>query len=127
MSYHRNGVSGRGFWTILFEGHSDADSIVAGHTFVATFFPAEEFEEDFEDVEACTAVLRLSDLNDSNAEQAWRGDNFQSEIEAIVRGFVWKFDRDEKREYNGAGQEINRRREAILAQKAKVRTGNSDT
>lgn len=33
MSYHRNGISGRGFWTIIFRGHEDADSLVKGYVF----------------------------------------------------------------------------------------------
>lgn len=73
MSYHRNGVSGRGFWTVLFVGHPEADSLVAGNTFVATFFPADESEDEDWDVEACISVLRLSDLNDGNAEHVERG------------------------------------------------------
>lgn len=121
MSYHRNGVSGRGFWTILFRGHDDADSLVKGNLFVATFFPKEEGdeEEDIPDVEACVAVLRLDDLNAGDAEQAWRGDHFHTELQALVKGYVWSFDRNERAEYDGAGRELTNRREAIRAQKAK--------
>jgi hypothetical protein len=124
MSYHRNGVSGRGFWTILFRGHDDADSLVKGHLFVATFFPKEDGEEDEEGTswvpeEACVAVLRLDDLNEGNAEQAWRGDHFQGELQVLVDSYVWKFDRNERVEYDGAGRELTDRRGAIRAQKAK--------
>jgi hypothetical protein len=125
MSYHRNGISGRGFWNIIFRGHDDADSLVKGHTFVATFFPREPelgFEADNPDddtVEACVAVLRLDDLNKSNAEQAWRGDNFHDELQVLVDSYVWKFDRNESAQYDGAGRELTDRHGAIRAQKAK--------
>lgn len=121
MSYHRNGVSGRGFWNIIFKGHEDADNIVAGHIFVATFFPADEMEEGYEAEgdDACVAVLRLGDLNQGNAEQAWRGDHFHDELQALVDGFVWRFDRQPGVKYDGAGRELPRRREAVNATKAK--------
>jgi hypothetical protein len=135
MSYHRNGVSGRGFWNIIFRGHDDADGMVAGHTFVATFFPAEEVGEDEEECErhtgpdygpeeACVAVLRLDDLNNSNADQAWRGDNFHDELQKLVDSYVWKFDRNESAQYDGAGRELTNRHGAIRAQKARKGSGS---
>ena len=124
MSYHRNGVSGRGFWTILFEGNKHADSLVKGHRFVATFFHKEDGETDengnsYVPEEACVAVLRLADLNEGNAELAWRGDHFQQELQHIVDTFVWKSDRATGVLVDGAGREMTNRRAAIKAQKEK--------
>ncbi len=124
MSFHRNGVSGRGFWNVIFKGHPDADSMVAGYTFVATFFPKAEEQDkcaecEHDGDEACVAVLRLDNLNEGNAEQAWRGDNFHGELQALVDTYVWRFDRRFDINYDGAGREVNRRREAIEATKAK--------
>ena len=130
MSYHRNGSSGRGFWTILFEGHPESEDITANHTFVATFFPKEEAICEFAEVDACVAVLRVTDIAKGNTEQAWRGDRFQDELQKIVDSYVWPFDRDESRQLDGAGREITHRRAAIKAQKAytgynKISTRNS--
>ena len=121
MSYHRNGSGGRGFWSILFEGHPGAEDLVANHTFIATFFPADEVDEDgdYEGTEACVAVLRVNDISKGNLHFGWRGDNFQDELQALVDSYVWPFDRDESHQLDGAGREITHRREAILAQKAR--------
>lgn len=123
MSYHRNGVSGRGFWTILFVGHEDAGNTVAGFRFVATFFPREPEnpEDDRYDqpVEACVSVLRIQDLNEGNADMAWRGDHFHDELQHIVDTYVWKYDRTDGVQTDGAGREMTNRRGAIRAQKAK--------
>ena len=94
MSYHRNGVSGRGFWTILFEGHPDSEEkSIKQHAFVATFFPREEDEDGNTLEEACVSVLRLRDLNAKNAERSWRGDNFHAELAILVQDYVWTHDR----------------------------------
>ncbi len=125
MSYHRNGVSGRGFWTILFVGHEDAEvTTIAGFRFVATFFPREpDNPADDRDgqtpVEACVSVLRVQDLNDGNAENAWRGDHFHDELQNLVDSYVWEFDRTDGVQTDGAGREMTNRRGAIRAQKAK--------
>ncbi len=125
MSYHRNGVSGRGFWTILFMGHEDADSnTIAGFRFVATFFPWEpenskDDSDEFSTVEACVAVLRVQDLAVGNAEMAWRGDHFHDELQKLVDNYVWKYDRTDGVQTDGAGREMTNRRGAIRAQKAK--------
>jgi hypothetical protein len=123
MSYHRNGVSGRGFWTILFEGHKDSEKLIAGYTFVATFFPPIELDEDedetYESAEACVAVLRVSDIVKGNTQAAWRGDNFHGELQHLVDSYVWASDRPKDRQLDGAGREITDRRGAIKAQKAR--------
>lgn len=124
MSYHRNGVSGRGFWHIIFKGHDDADGQVAGYRFIATFFPREpdnpeDDSDDFDTVEACVAVLRVEDINAGNAEMAWRGDNFHDELQKLVDSYVWKFDRNALVQVDGAGRELTNRHGAIRAQKAR--------
>ena len=125
MSYHRNGISGRGFWTILFVGHDDAEiTTIAGFRFVATFFPREpdnpaDDSDDFVAVAACVSVLRVQDLRDGNAQNAWRGDNFHDELQHLVDTYVWDFDRTKGVQTDGAGREMTNRREAIRAQKAK--------
>ena len=119
MSFHRNGISGRGFWTILFKGTT------VGGVFVATFFPKGEFVSEDGDLvdgeEACVAVLRLEDLKEGNAKTTWRGDNFHDELQSLVDGFTWEHDRNPQVEYDGAGREMTDRRGAIKAQKAKLR------
>jgi hypothetical protein len=119
MSYHRNGVTGRGFWNIIFKGHPNADEIVAGYKFVATFFAQETGEDDLV-TPACVAVLRLCDLQADNAEPAWRGDSFHSELQSLVESYVWKFEREEGRKYDGAGREMNDRKAAVEAQKERA-------
>ena len=125
MSYHRNGVSGRGFWTILFLGHEDADSnTIAGLRFVATLFPrppgfrAPDDSAEFV-AEACVAVLRVQDLEAGDANMAWRGDHFHDELQKIVDNFVPKRNRTSGVQTDGAGREMTNRRGAIQAQKAK--------
>jgi hypothetical protein len=122
MCYHRNGTSGRGFWTILFKGHSNASSKVAGHTFVATYFPGEESAdedpEDYREAEAaCVAVLRLGDLDQGHANQCWRGDAFESELATLVDNFIWPHERGVEPE--ATFDPSMGRRAAIKAQKAK--------
>jgi hypothetical protein len=128
MSYHRNGVSGRGFWHIIFKGHDEAGEQVAGYRFIATFFPAEEVDPNEEECErhrgpdygpeeACVAVLRVEDINAGNAEMAWRGDNFHDELQTLVDSYVWKYDRNESLQLDGAGRELTNRHAAIRAQK----------
>jgi len=125
MSYHRNGVSGRGFWTILFVGHDDAEiTTIAGFRFVATFFPREpdnpaDDSDEFSTVEACVAVLRVQDLREGNADIAWRGDHFHDELQKLVDNYVPKHERTGGVQTDGTGREMTNRRGAIRAQKAK--------
>ena len=86
MSYHRNGISGRGFWTIIFTGAPKTDE--ADQTFVATFFPEEEMDGS-PNVEACVAVLLIGDLVDRCASNGWRGDYFHNELQTLVDEFDW--------------------------------------
>ena len=107
MSYHRNGVSGRGFWTILFEGAKGSD--IEGESFVATYFPGGD--------EICTAVLRLDPLIAGNADNCMRGDTFHDELKALVDNYEWPHERRERMEREGL-KPVNRRA-AIEHTKAK--------
>ena len=93
MSFHRNGISGEGFWTILFKGHEDADSTIKGQRFLATV--ASKTDGPGED-DIHTRVHRLSDLVDGDAGNAWRGDNFHDELTVLVKNYVWPHEREEK-------------------------------
>jgi hypothetical protein len=105
MYYHRNGVSGNGFWTILFEGAKGGD--LEGRSFVATYFEEEH--------QINTAVLDLEPLIRGEANHCIRGDDFHGEIKALVDKFDWDKPRPLPK------QAINRRA-AIEHTKAKVST-----
>jgi hypothetical protein len=80
VGYHRNGVCGAGFWTVLFVGHKDADETVRGSRFVATRFDHGTLDSS----DLRIAVLRVDDLDHGDANNCWRGDNFADEIDAII-------------------------------------------
>lgn len=80
MDYHRNGVTGEGFWCIIFEGSKHSD--VAGEVFVATYFG------DDDDV-IRTAILRVKSIAHGNAHDDMRGDVFHDELKALVDNYVW--------------------------------------
>lgn len=86
MGYHRNGVSGEGFWTIIFEGADGSD--VAGEVFVATYFG------DDDDV-IRTAVLRVKSLAYGDANDGMRGDAFHDELKALAENYVWPHEQPE--------------------------------
>jgi hypothetical protein len=114
MDYHRNGISGEGFWTIIFEGGEGSDC--AGQTFVATFFPNEENE-------CFTAVLRLNDLTKANAGGCMRGDHFHDELKVIVENYEWPADKRERLEREG---NMTNRRAAIEHSRAQVSEGSTE-
>ncbi len=80
MYYHRNGVGGNGFWTILFEGAKESPDI-AGKSFVATLFEEEH--------EINTAVLELDPLVRGVANHCMRGDAFHDELKSLCDNFDW--------------------------------------
>lgn len=75
-SYHRNGVSGNGFYAILFL-HTPENS-VKEETFIATLF----------DEPGSCAVISLDRLEKSGVRFAqgnsWRGDCFEDDIRKII-------------------------------------------
>jgi hypothetical protein len=107
MDYHRNGISGIGFWTIIFEASDESDC--AGQTFVATYFPNDENE-------CFTAVLRLNDLTKGNSGGCMRGDHFHDELKTLVDNYEWPHEKRERLEREG---NMTKRREAIEHTKAK--------
>lgn len=91
MGYHRNGSSGEGFWTIIFEGAKDSD--VEGEVFVATYFSPDDGEE-----EKRMAVLRVKELAYGNAQDCIRGDNFHYELKKLVDNYEWPHEKRERLE-----------------------------
>jgi len=75
VARHRNGVSGEGFYAVLFRGARGSD--VDGKQFVATVF----------DDAGYVAVLALGDLADGDARGCYRGDAFATELREAIR--VW--------------------------------------
>ena len=68
VDYHRNGVGGAGFHTVEFVGFDDTFT-GKDRDFVATIF----------DADGHVAVI-----TPDNMEHHWRGDNFETELRAIV-------------------------------------------
>ena len=69
MDYQRNGVSGIGFYTVVFDCEDGKD-------FIATF---ETFEDDLNiKIESCRVV------NPKNPLVGWRGDNFGDSINKLL-------------------------------------------
>ena len=107
MGYHRNGISGEGFWTIIFEGAKGTEA--ENKSYVATFFPNDE-------AECRTAVLLVDDLIRGNAKGTMRGDYFHDELKALVDNYEWPHEKQERLEREGG---IVNRRAAIEHTKAK--------
>ena len=106
IHYHRNGVQGNGFWTILFEGAKESPDL-AGKSYVATFF------EDQDGDGHNTAVLALDPLVRGDATYCMRGDAFHDELKQHVDGYDW--DEHKKRPH----PKKPNRRAAIAHTKAK--------
>ncbi len=87
MGYHRNGVGGEGFWTIIFRGHEHCDC--AGELFVATYFENDENA-------IRTAVLRVRAIEAGDAQTALRGDRFHDELKTLVENYVWPHEVNDK-------------------------------
>jgi hypothetical protein len=88
MGYHRNGVSGSGFWTIIFEGKLEN----RGRKFTAVYFENENNRE------ILTAVLAVDSLVDGNANLCWRGDAFHRELKKLVENYEWPHEKRERAE-----------------------------
>ena len=78
-SYHRNGVSGKGFWVVMFTANGDADC--KGRRFVGVVF----------DAPRTVAVFDVDMLAAGNIEFAkgnsWRGDNFEPHLRGIIHNW----------------------------------------
>lgn len=75
-SYHRNGISGEGFYAILFESQYG--------TMIASLFDEPRY----------CAVFNVQMLADGNVEFAngnsWRGDNFEDELRPMLKTYLDK-------------------------------------
>lgn len=78
LSYHRNGVSGYGFYVATFNYHDG----VVNHHMVGIIYP--------DDLGYCS-VLDIDELKSDNIEFAggnsWRGDNFEGELREAIEAY----------------------------------------
>lgn len=108
VDYHRNGVSGEGFYTGIF---LDVSGDQKGKKFTFVMFPSfsgwvkgKEQEEalDYTYDDACgdyrCAVLCLDDVNSGTAESAWRGDYF---YHAVVQKAIKELNKQQDKHYKG--------------------------
>lgn len=72
LRYHRNGISGIGFYALSFEWR-DIQSKESGKDFIATF------EVDVEDQHMIIESCRV--INPKDIMNCWRGDNFADAIQ----------------------------------------------
>jgi hypothetical protein len=100
VDYHRNGVSGIGFMTGLFS--CNKGDLSERGMFVFTLFPSYTGKNEDETFDNCIgdyrcAVLRLEDLNNNTAENAWRGDYFyHNVVQEAVKEYQRQFDKHYK-------------------------------
>ena len=66
VALHRNGISGAGFYMIHFIGGAED---VRGRHFIATVFEARG---------------HVAEINPLDVTDCWRGDNFETELRAII-------------------------------------------
>lgn len=74
-SFHRNGISGNGFYAVLFDWTQDGTT----NRMVATVF----------DEPGSVAVLMVSGLSDERigvkfGHNSWRGDNFEADLRRLI-------------------------------------------
>jgi hypothetical protein len=84
VEYHRNGISGESFYTVIFSGDFGAEENVV---LMATLFEydVEEDEGTFAGSNPFCAVVRVDEVGCKRIESNWRGDQFSPFIEAVVR------------------------------------------
>lgn len=79
-SWHRNGISGAGFYAITF---TDSEVPAAG-TMIASLF----------DEEGCCAVYSIDELSKGNIRFAmgnsWRGDRYETTLRPLLEKFLKK-------------------------------------
>jgi hypothetical protein len=96
VDYHRNGVSGEGFYTAHFTEHS-SDHPGGKRDFIATVFPPDPYTEDESEYlrgepnwdkphNPRVAVLAVDKLPDVRfIHNSWRGDNFAPALYAAIK------------------------------------------
>ena len=85
IDYHRNGIGGEGFHTVLFENED-------GQRMVGITFNQGDTANGI-----LTAVLDVDMLNQENirfGENSWRGDNYHDELQEIVKEYNLEKERD---------------------------------
>ena len=65
--YHRNGISGQSFYSIVFEDDGDI--------FHASLF----------DFDGYCAVHRIKDLAQEDVDQRWRGDYYENKLRNLIK------------------------------------------
>ncbi len=78
FDYHRNGISGLGFYSARFSGEADNGET---EPFVAVL---EAFADDELSEWGHCYVLAVKDLLDSGPTRGWRGDNFEAELRPLL-------------------------------------------
>src|SRR5262245_35613859 len=89
IEYHRNGIGGEGFHTVLFDY---ADPVLPGEAprpMIATVF-----EDDSAGI--YTAVLDRNDIAAGEVDRAWRGDNF----DGVLREAIEKHQQKEQAKFD---------------------------
>lgn len=92
VAYHRNGVSGEGFWAVVF---TDPEQAYAGR-FLATIFGDEDPKGEF--YNCSTAVISLDlavqgDIGVKFGANSWRGDHYDAMLRVGVER--WEYLREE--------------------------------
>lgn len=74
-SWHRNGISGEGFWAIIFDDYGNGRMI-------ASLF----------DKPGYCAVYKLSELENIEfaGGNSWRGDNYEGELRPLLKKWLEK-------------------------------------
>ena len=88
VAYHRNGISGAGFFTILFTGPGRDDRPTR---FVGTLVPEEDEETGKSLRPEYYSVLALGDLVNDHADRCWRGDHFAGDLWAATKAYQKDF------------------------------------
>jgi hypothetical protein len=92
--WHRNGVSGHGFHSVLFQGAKGTE--LEGQQLVATVFDVEVTSEDeptgIERLDGVVAVLNVSEIVMADIGGRFRGDRFEADLREAIR--VWREEAD---------------------------------
>jgi len=83
FDYHRNGISGLGFYSARFSSDTDGGEL---EPFVA-ILEAFDLDDPFE--RGHCYVLAVKDLLDSGPVRNWRGDNFEDELRPLL-ALAWQ-------------------------------------
>jgi hypothetical protein len=88
VDYSRNGISGEGFYTVLFT-YNGAEEYLKGEKFLAMVFGDEDPDGPF--YNCSTGVINMTDLEEKNGNlewNNWRGDSFDAALRYGIRRWV---------------------------------------